>query len=86
MIKKYQPTIIVECEARHCGKNNVKELFFLFEKLGYKGLLPKHRGDASNLISKLLYQKGEKLSGDIIPYLIYGEPKTTKRSWRDSLD
>ena len=37
MIKKYQPTIIVECEARHCGKNNVKELFFLFEKLGYKG-------------------------------------------------
>ena len=37
MIKKYQPTIIVECEARQCGRNNVKELFFLFRKLGYKG-------------------------------------------------
>ena len=62
-----------------------KQISYL-KKLGYKGPTPKTRGDASNLISKLLHQKGDKITGDIIPYLIYGEPKTTKRSWRDSLD
>ena len=66
-------------EPTQSQKNKLK-------KLGYKGPTPKTRGDASNLISKLLHQKGDKITGDIIPYLIYGEPKTTKRSWRDSLD
>ena len=62
-----------------------KQISYL-KKLGYKGPTPKTRGDASDLISKLLYQKGDKITEDIIPYLIYGESKTTKRSWRDSLD
>ena len=63
-----------------------QEQISYLKKLGYKGPTPKTRGDASNLISKLLHQKGDKITGDVIPYLIYGEPKTTKRSWRDSLD
>ena len=42
------------------------------KKLGHKGPIPKTRGSASDLISKLLHQKGNKITGDNIQYTIYG--------------
>jgi DNA-binding Lrp family transcriptional regulator len=78
--------LIADLRYHWKDKEPTQEQKSYLKKLGYKGLPPKHRGDASNLISKLLYQKGDKITEDIIPYLIYGESKTTKRSWRDSLD
>ena len=36
-IKKYKPKIIVECEARHVGKEKVAETFNYLLQLGYKG-------------------------------------------------
>tara|TARA_B100001179_G_C18555632_1_gene388119 strand:- start:520 stop:1308 length:789 start_codon:yes stop_codon:yes gene_type:complete len=67
-------------------KEPTQEQISLLKKRGYKGPTPKTRGDASNLISRVLHQKGHKITDNDIPYLIYGEPKTLKRSWRDSLD
>ncbi len=37
MLKEYQPIIILESEARHCGKNNVFAVFDLLNKNGYNG-------------------------------------------------
>ena len=48
-----------------------KQISYL-KKLGYKGPTPKTQGDASNSISKLLHQKGNKITGDNIQYTIYG--------------
>lgn len=36
-IKKYKPKIIVECEARHVGKEKVIETFKYLLQMGYKG-------------------------------------------------
>ena len=49
-----------------------KQISYL-KKLGYKGPTPKTQGDASNSISKLLHQKGNKITDDDIPYTIYGD-------------
>ena len=37
LIKKFQPIIILESEARHCGEKNVLAVFDLLEKNGYNG-------------------------------------------------
>jgi hypothetical protein len=37
LLKKYQPIIILESEARHCGEKNVLAVFDLLENNGYNG-------------------------------------------------
>src|SRR5258705_227151 len=37
VLKKYKPKILVECEARHVGRERVLETFQLLKGLGYKG-------------------------------------------------
>ena len=37
LLKMYHPVIIVESEARHCGKDNVIALFDLIKNNGYNG-------------------------------------------------
>ena len=37
LLKKFQPIIVIESEARHCGEENVLAVFDLLDKNGYNG-------------------------------------------------
>ena len=37
VLKKHRPKILVECEGRHAGKENVLEIFDMLKNLGYIG-------------------------------------------------
>ena len=48
------------------------------KKLGHKGPTPKTRGETSELIGDLIKQRGDKLTYDDIPHVIYGV-----KEWRE---
>ena len=55
LLKMYHPVIIVESEARHCGKDNVIALFDLIKNNGYNGFF--YNGESLVSIDKFDIEK-----------------------------
>ena len=55
LLKMYHPVIIVESEARHCGKDNVIALFDLIKNNGYNGFF--YNGESLESIDKFDIEK-----------------------------
>ena len=55
LLKMYHPVIIVESEARHCGKDNVIALFDLIKNNGYNGFF--YNGESLISIDKFDIEK-----------------------------